>query len=388
VKIPIGPPLRVALLPDFAEEGWPSMDLCAEMIYRHLAASTDGKITPYLFEPHYRRRLTRIPYFGRHPAARNADRLLNRFWDYPRALQRQRVGFDFFLLCDHSYSQLLHVLPPKRAGIFCHDLDAFRSVIEPEREPRPRWYRAMMARVLAGLRKAVVIFYSTQTIRAEIERHGLIEPERLVHAPHGASLEFTAEAIEAETPLSILPNTAFLLHVGSCIPRKRIDVLLETFAMARLHTPDLRLLQIGGEWTASQQSMIDRLGIRPWLSQVRGITRAQLAACYRRAQLVLLPSEAEGFGLPLIEALACGAPVMASDLKVLREVGGSAAYYIPVGDLAAWKEQVSFAIRDPTHLPSRQNRLAHAKLFSWSAQAATIGSTYLRLAAGLVPRVS
>ncbi len=75
--------------------------------------------------------------------------------------------------------------------------------------------------------------------------------------------------------------------------------------------------------------------------------RATLAAVYRRAALAFQPSDAEGFGLPVAEALACGTPVLASDIPVLREVGGAAASYAPVGDADAWSE-AALALLDPT----------------------------------------
>ena len=82
-----------------------------------------------------------------------------------------------------------------------------------------------------------------------------------------------------------------------------------------------------------------------------------LAAVYRRAALVLQPSEAEGFGLPVAEALACGTPVLASDLAVLREVGGEAAVYRAVGDVPAWSDGRA---RAPRRTPSPARDLARA----------------------------
>jgi glycosyltransferase involved in cell wall biosynthesis len=71
------------------------------------------------------------------------------------------------------------------------------------------------------------------------------------------------------------------------------------------------------------------------------LERRVLAAVYRRAAVVLQPSDREGFGLPVAEAMACGTPVVASDLKPLREVGGTIASYCPVGDVKAWTHAVS-----------------------------------------------
>ena len=125
---PGGGPVRVAVVCDFPEEGWPSMDLAAEMILANLAGGHAGEVDARRVCPPFRHRLTRWPVAGRLGAARNADRLLNRLWDYPRALGRvsARGEFDLYHLVDHSYSQLLHALPPGRAVVTCHDLDTFR----------------------------------------------------------------------------------------------------------------------------------------------------------------------------------------------------------------------------------------------------------------------
>jgi glycosyltransferase involved in cell wall biosynthesis len=112
---------------------------------------------------------------------------------------------------------------------------------------------------------------------------------------------------------------------------------------------------------------------------VTGLSRAELAEVYRRAGAVLIPSGAEGFGLPAIEALACGAPVVASDLPAIREAGGPAAVYAPVGDVEAWADAVAKVLTDPAAAPPRAGRLAWAGRFSWAAHAETIARAYYRL---------
>ena len=105
-----------------------------------------------------------------------------------------------------------------------------------------------------------------------------------------------------------------LLHVGSTIPRKRIDVLLEVVAAVRRAEPGARLLKAGGSLTAEQERLARSLGLADAVVTLPFLTRRTLAALYRRAAVVLQPSEAEGFGLPVAEALACGVPIVASDL--------------------------------------------------------------------------
>ena len=366
----------LASVRDFRAEGWPSMDLCADQLLVHFPAG----VTAEDIAPGFRRVFGRLPFSG--GVGFNADRVLNRHVFLPRVVGRVARRSEFVHIVDHSYAHLVNAVPPGRAGVYCHDLDAFRSILEPENEPRPQWFRRLARRTLEGLTRAAVVFHSTGEVRGQILHHGLVDPARLVHAPYGVAAEFT--------PLSGIPvvlpvptDTPYLLHVGGNIPRKRLDVLLDTFAAVRARMPQLRLVQVGGPWPAPLAVRIARLGIGAAVTQLRGLSRHQLAELYRRAAAVLVTSESEGFGLPVIEALACGAPVVASDLPVLREVGGAAVEYCPVADLPAWID----AITRVMHASSpASHRVEHAARFSWTEHGRIIGSTYLRLSEGLPPR--
>jgi glycosyltransferase involved in cell wall biosynthesis len=372
-------PARIAVLCDYPEEGWTSMNYCAEMLLAHLGPESGGRLVPERVVPAYRRRLGRVPAVGRRRVAVNADRLFNRHWDYPRYLRRRAGEFDLYHVVDHSYAQLVNAVPAYRAGVYCHDLDAFRCLLEPQSCPRPRWFRAMMRRVLNGFQRAAIVFYTTDAVRREIVAHGLVDPARLVHAPNGVGLEFSPEPGSDDGDIAELNGPPFLLHVGSCVPRKRIDILLDVFAAVRKRHENLRLVQLGGEWKPEHVAQIDRLGLRPHLFQTRGVSRSFLAAAYRRAALVVQPSEAEGFGLPVIEALACGTAVVASDIPPLREIGGAAVVFCPVADIAAWADTVDAMLCRPADAEARSARLARAAPFTWSVQARTIAEAYLRL---------
>lgn len=379
-------PLRLAILCDLKEENWPSMDLFGEMLARTLRAHHRDAVDAVSICPPLARRFSRLPFFpGR--LTHNLDRLLNRTWHYPRLARRQ--SFDFYHVVDHSYAQLVHALPADRTGVFCHDLDTFRCLLEPGRERRPRWFRAMARHILCGMQKAAVVFHTTEQVREEIVRYGLLDPARLVQAPPGPAPDFTPDSGEPEPPVEALHSLSgapFCLHVGSCIPRKRIDVLLNVFAAVRAGHPHLRLVQVGGQWTAAQQQQIAQLGIADAVVQVRGLERRAIASLYRTAAMVLLPTEAEGFGLPIIEALACGAAVIASDIPVLREVGGDAVVFAPVGDVPAWAAAVSRLLTSPATAPSRSLRLRQAARYSWEEHVRTILEAYQRLS-GVVPQL-
>jgi glycosyltransferase involved in cell wall biosynthesis len=344
------------------------MDLCAEMLLAHVpdATMSAGRLRPVFRQP--------CSQLIKTKPLRNTERLLNRFVLYPRFLRRQRSRFDLFHVVDHTYAQLVHALPAERTGVFCHDLDAFRCLLEPRRDPRPCWFRALARRILSGLQKAAIVFHSTQAVRDEIERHRLVDPKRLVYAPYGVATEFTPDGARSDTP------GLFLLHVGSNAPRKRIDVLLQTLAGVRRRISGARLVKVGEPFTVEQQALIDKHDLGAAVTRRDGLSRPEIAALYRSAAAVLLPSEAEGFGLPIIEALACGAPVIASDLPVLREVGGSAAVYAPVGEVEAWVEATTCVIERPVELPPKQVRLDQAAKFTWANHARIIREGYAALA--------
>jgi glycosyltransferase involved in cell wall biosynthesis len=281
-----------------------------------------------------------------------------------------------FHVADHSYAHLVHHLPRGSTGVYCHDADAFRAL----REPREQLTRRCMARwTLAGLRRASVIFYSTEVVRAELLSSGLLTNERLVHAPYGCSSEFDPTPTPLDDETRRRYGSEVLLHVGSCVPRKNTEFLLRFFADWRTRQPNAQLVQVGGTWPAAQLSLMRQLQIEKSVTQLRGVNRHQLAALYRQSQALLLPSSSEGFGLPLIEGLACGARVVASDIPVLREVGGAAARYAPISELDAWIRELRAALAAPRdeHRRAAQERAA---TYSWKRHAQTIVGEYRRLA--------
>ena len=366
--------VRVALLPDFPEERWPSMDLCAEMLHAHWPAGV-GPLTRTV--PPFAWLAGRLPGVGQRKVAANADRLFNRFVAYPRFARLLADRFDAFHVADHSYAALVAALPAGRAGVTVFDLDAFGCLLDPHANPRPHWFRALTRRVLAGVRQAGVVFVASRTVGEQLRRTGLIDPARLRYAPVGVAPEFTPHG-GAEVPpwLSALRGRPWVAHVGSGVPRKRIDVLLEVFARLRLQHPDLHLVKVGGEFTAAHRALIARHGLSGAITHVHGLSRGELAAVYRAAPAVLQPSAAEGFGLPVVEALACGAAVVASDIPVLREVGGDAVAFAPVGDLDAWAAAVHGVLTRPRPPAERAAALAWAGQFTWTRHADTVADAY------------
>lgn len=365
------------------------MDLVADMLFAQLQRRHGDTVDPTLVRPRMPRRVSRLPRRARHGFS-ILDRIAARQWDYPRVLRRLRGAFDVFHIVDHTYAHLTHDIASERTIVTCHDLDAFRSVVQPQDEPRSAPYRWMAARILKGLQKSARVACDSEVTRDGLERLAGVPASRLTVIPNGAdTVEFAQADLEAdhEAAQMLGPRPPVeLLHVGSTIPRKRIDVLLDVFAAVRAIRPAARLIRVGGPFTAEQRVRARNLGVTDAIAVLPFLDRVTLAAVYRRAALALLPSEREGFGLPVVEALACGTPVVASDIPVLREVGSDAVAFAPVGDVNAWRDTILRLLneRDAHHQAWTERKArgrARAAEFSWSRYADEVAALYYSVAA-------
>ncbi len=363
------------------------MDLTADMLCRYLTGQDHIETAARLL-PSLRSRFSRLPLVpAKH--ARNADRLINRFADYPRWLQKKQHDYDLFHIVDHSYAQLTRSLPPNRTIVTCHDLDTFGCVLEPEKERRPRWFRAMAQRILDGFRLAAHVIAVSAATRDEILRHRLFADEQVTVVHNGVhpSCSPLPDPAKDAAVEHLLPDSSsgavWLLNVGSTLSRKRLDLLLRVFAGVLRSVPVARLVRVGG-FTPEQQRLAQELKIDHALVILPFLERETLAAVYRRAALLVHTAEAEGFGLPLVEAMACGCVVAATDIPVLREVGGSAALYCRLGDFDAWTETILQLLRERSHQPDRwqfrrQLAVNHAARFSWAENARHTAHIYQKV---------
>jgi glycosyltransferase involved in cell wall biosynthesis len=388
---PATPQLRLGVVCDFVEENWPSMDLMGDMLMANLDNNRSAGVAARRIRPLMRWRFTKTGHASSRVAF-NADRALNRFWDYPKFLRRCRGGFDVFHVVDHSYAQLVLNLPAPQTVVTCHDTDTFRCLLEPQLERRSKLFQAMVRRTMRGLQKAAMVVCPSNATRNALLAHQVIPEDRLRVVPLGAhptcspDPDPTADA-EARHLLGE-PGAADLLHVASTVPRKRVDVTLKVFAGVKQRFPNTRLIRVGGKFTPEQESIVDALGLRESIVAFPHLRRRVLAAVYRRAAVVLMTSEREGFGLPVLEAMACGTPVVASDLPVLREVGGASTIYCPVENIPAWVDEVSALLmerrQDSGRWYTRQEEaVKQASHFTWDRYTLAMVKIYREVASGI-----
>jgi glycosyltransferase involved in cell wall biosynthesis len=174
----------------------------------------------------------------------------------------------------------------------------------------------------------------------------------------------------------------FFLHVGTLQPRKNIPTLLE--ALAILNRPDVPLVLVGGQgWF--YEAIYDRIRKLGLANQVRlagYVDDDQLPLWYNAASALVFPSLYEGFGLPIVEALACGTPVIAADTSSLPEAGGDVALYFDAHDPAALAGQLAQVLDDPVvQTRTLTAGPAHAAQFSWTRAGRKTVAVYARAAA-------
>lgn len=173
----------------------------------------------------------------------------------------------------------------------------------------------------------------------------------------------------------------FILFVGTLEPRKNIPTLLRAYALLRQATTiDSPLLLIGSKgWLFDEIfATIDALALRPHVRHLSGIFDEQLAHFYQAAALLATPSHYEGFGLPALEAMHCGCPVIVSNRGSLPEVVGEAGILLDPDDVRAWAEAMAQVITS-ADLRARlvvKGRLQAPK-FSWPQTAAATLDLYL-----------
>jgi glycosyltransferase involved in cell wall biosynthesis len=350
------------------------MDLVGDMLIERLAADHHDSIAPTQIKPALPKVFSTLPP--------TAARFFGRFVHYPRDIRGIRDQFDVFHVVDHSYAHLVHHLPAERTVVTCHDIDTFRSVLSPGSERRSFAFRSMTRRILSGLKRAAHVTCDTAATRDSLLAYSVLPLDKLTVVHNGVHpvLSHRSDPVsdaEISKLLKRAPGECTeLLHVGSTIPRKRIDDLLQILNAVRKHHAHARLLRVGGQFTEHQERLARELGVRQNIDVLENLPVTLLAAVYRRASLLLQPSEAEGFGLPVIEALGCGTPVIASEIPALREVGGTAAHYCPVGDVNKWTTAILNNLSNPQDSTSL---LSHSANFTWKSYTSQMVDIYNRI---------
>jgi glycosyltransferase involved in cell wall biosynthesis len=278
----------------------------------------------------------------------------------------------------HSIDHVAPAWGAWRSVVTLHDL-AFLLYPETHTSASRAYYAATGESVRSAER---VIAVSQRTASDAVRLLG-VDPVRMrvVHeaaAPGFAPREETAfHALSNRLGLHVAPRQ-YALFVGTLEPRKNVPLLLEALAHARRQA-DVHLLVVGARGWLDEPifAATARSGVSQAIHFLGTLGEEDLAVLYSHAGVFVLPSLYEGFGLPVLEAMACGAPVVCSNAGPLPEVAGDAAVLLPPEDAETWANAM-LSVLDDWRLASslRQRGFARAAMFSWSRAAAATRDVY------------
>ena len=258
-----------------------------------------------------------------------------------------------------------------------HDLNHLR-VLDNSNALKRAYYKHV---IRPACHRAAAVFTVSDYSRQEIATWADLSEDRIVNVGNGVGFPFVSFGDKHN------PGYPYLLYVGSRKPHKNLNRLLQAYAASGVQQ-DLFLL-LSGRPDPHTQAETELLGITRYVRYLEVPDNDVLARVYRGASGFLFPSLYEGFGLPPLEAMACGVPVLTSNVCSLPEVVGNAAILIDPSSIDALAEGIRRLVHDSelrAHLRLKGSQ--RAQRFRWEETAQTISKTLLRVTGEVVPVVA
>lgn len=282
----------------------------------------------------------------------------------------------------HSVDHVSPAWGPWKSVVTIHDL-AFALFPDTHTEASRRYY----AHTAESCRRAERVIAVSRATAHDLTHTLQVDPSRIdviYEAPARSCFPRPREAFEAlARELGIAAERPFVLFVGTLEPRKNLPLLFDVMVRVRREI-DAQLVVVGGPgWL--QESIVqahEKSGLGAQARFVGWQGEEGAAVLYSHAAALALPSIYEGFGLPLVEAMACGAPVVSSNAGPLPEIAGDAAVLLNPHNPSAWADALLKVLSDPAHAAAlRERGFRRAAQFSWEQCARETRDVYRRVLA-------
>lgn len=366
--------MRVSI---FAGLGELSVEIITQQFVKALAAIAGDQTSIKIYRPpdYWRKR------FGETPLG--------------RALFYFEVGLLYGIYARGKQGDINHVMDNQYAHLV-HFLDARRTVVTSHGGTPRAFYHLLgvpyrfrlkfFEWAVRGMLKARIIFIVSLYSKNELLRDYPVDPDKVIVLYPGVAPYFRPaspqQRKEARYRLGISDEAFVLLHVGHSGPRKNIEVVLKALPLlqAQVKKPFV-FLHVGGDFTPAQKQLIADLEVGEMARALPIVPHESLPLFYHVADLFVFPSWYEGFGMPLIEAMASGLPVICSDYELFHEVAGEAAMFFPPLDPIALTDVVK-EVLNSAELRWRliKRGLERASAFSWRGYAAKVLQVYNMIA--------
>lgn len=267
-----------------------------------------------------------------------------------------------------------------RRVVTIHDVIPY---IYPETSTRLDWliYRLWLPLIVQRLDSIITVSAQSKT---DMLRYLPVKPENVTVIPEAASPIYQPLG-STQTKNRLLSqgiNFPYILYVGSIEKRKNLNTLLEAYAQVRCWSQKWKLVIVGAQKRkySAVFSTLERLQLTSEVHFTGYVPEGDLPVLYNGASLFVFPSLYEGFGLPVLEAMSCGTPVVTSNCSSLPEVTGEAAILVDPMDVNA----IALAIRQVLEEPDlavwmREEGIAQARQFSWEQTAKRTTEVYEKL---------
>lgn len=261
------------------------------------------------------------------------------------------------------------------AVVTCHDLHSFKV-----KSDRPRFNQYFLKKQVKTLqRAAAIIFISQHTRNDYLSIFGHYDGIEAV-IPHGASdLYQPRDKFACREELGLPSTRPIVLHVGAEADRKNIPVLFRAVHLAKKQVPDILLIRIGGH-RKKWHGLVEKFGLEKNILRVKNLPEDVLAKYFNAADVFVFPSLYEGFGLPVLEALQSGCPLVVGDATSIPEIVGDSAILHHPMDADAFAESIVKILNKPALQDKySQQGIDRARQFSWQNTAQKTLDLYRRV---------
>lgn len=308
-----------------------------------------------------------------------------RYWQYPRTVRRYDV--DLFHIIDHSDGHLAYWLPKtgKPVVVTCHDLINFLQPENISDQARLAFLStAIWKYAVKGICQADHIVAVSQHTAKDVTHLLGVPAADLTPVPNGVDPAFRPFSIEEIAAIrqryQISSEQFCLIHVGSNHPRKNVLAVLKVLAQLRNQEKKVCLIKAGAAFSQAQTAFIEAHGLSSAIIHLNKPAKESLVELYNAADALLSPSLYEGFGITLLEAMACGTPIITSNVTSLPEVVGAAGIMVNprcVEEIVQAVSQLMQSNDDRQQLIEKGR--ARVKTFTWENTAEQVAQVYEKL---------
>ena len=304
--------------------------------------------------------------------------LWGRWIKYPKVVRN--LQSDVFHILDHSHAILADYLDANHTVVTCHDvipLLASRKLIDVPYKP---WVLATFQKRIESMRRAAHVVCDSDSTRNDLIKHAHfnpvhvsvvplgIEPSFSPHPPLGVSVD--DERLEFAKQFGLSPNRCTILQVGTKNRYKNTPTVLHVLREISKNKSDVCLLRVGAPFFEDELLLIEKLGIGDRIFHIGRVSEYDLRRAYRFASLLLFPSLYEGFGWPVLEAMASGCPVVVSNKASLPEVVRDPTLCFDPHDIGGLSDKICMILENESlRAEYVVAGLVNASKYSWEATA-------------------